>query len=138
MLRISTIVGLAAIATAGCASSKTAPEPAPMSTAPRVSVRRQANVITEQELSESTARNALQAVETLRPDWLRGRGAASLREVTPAAVMVYLENQRLGGIETLEQFSIHSIKGMRYYSASEATNRWGTGHGSGAIAVTTK
>jgi hypothetical protein len=99
--------------------------------------RRSATLITEDEIAKSSARDAHHAVQLLRPDWLRPRGASSLNGA-PADVMIYLNGQRFGGSESLRQFQASSIKEMRYISASEATNRYGTGHNSGAILVKTK
>ena len=49
-----------------------------------------------------------------------------------------MNGQRYGGPESLKQFQAMAIKELRYISASEATNRFGTGHNSGAILVRTK
>jgi len=89
--------------------------------------------MTEQELRESTVLNALDAVRQLRPAWLRSRGATSLG--TQAEVVVYYGEVRMGGVGSLSQFNIGGIKELRYYNATEATNRWGTGHSAGAILV---
>ena len=106
-------------------------------------IRRQANVISEEELNQNNARTALMAVQQLRPEWIRGRGASSLgnasdKTVGPAPVLVYLNNQKLGGLQELEAFSVNQIKSLRFINASDATNRWGTGHGGGVIEITTK
>jgi hypothetical protein len=61
-----------------------------------------------------------------------------MRETTPATVVVYVDGQRYGGPTSLEQFRMGSFKEMRYYSASEATSRWGTGHAGGVIYLTTR
>jgi hypothetical protein len=137
MLRVPTIaaLSLAVIATLGCARATPNPEPAQPETR---AARRSNNLVTEEELKQSTARNALEAVQFLRPDWLRGRGVASMRAATPPEVVVYLDNARLGSPQTLTQFAVTSIKELRFYSATEATNRWGTGHSGGVIVVTTR
>ena len=138
-MRARVILVAFSVAFAGCSSSGSAPAgaaPAPSGTKP--AVRRQANLITEEELAKSAARNGLQAVQMLRPDWLRGRGATSIRETAPTQVVVYVNEQRLGGPEQLEGFAVTAIKSLRFMNASEATNRWGTGHGGGVIAVTTR
>ena len=138
-MRACVILVALSLAVVGCSKSGSASAgeaPAPSGTKPVV--RRQANLITEEELARSAARNGLQAVQMLRPDWLRGRGATSIRETAPTQVVVYVNEQRLGGPEQLEGFAITSIKSLRFMNASEATNRWGTGHGGGVIAVTTR
>ena len=95
-------------------------------------------ILTQEEIQESSARDAYHAVQLLRPDWLRSRGAASMREPNPPTVVVYVDGQRYGGPTSLEQFRPGTFKEMRYYSGSEATNRWGTGHSSGVIYLTTR
>lgn len=140
MPRFPLALVVASLAMSACSGSQSRPQAGaePMPSVDRSAPRRAANAISEQELAASTARNALEAVQLLRPDWLRGRGAASIREVTPTPVVVYVDNQRFGNAETLDQFPIAAVKALRFLSASEATNRFGTGHGGGAITVTTR
>lgn len=116
-----------------CASSG-----APARSDSGVRTSRDRSVITLEEISESSVRDALQAVQQLRPDWLRTRGSTSIRSAEPATVVVYVDGQRYGGAETLEQFTVGSFKQLRYYSATEATNRWGTGHSGGVIYLSTR
>jgi hypothetical protein len=100
--------------------------------------RRDSNLITQQELAASTARDAYQAVQMLRPDWFRrGRGANSQAQGS-TQVVVYVDGQKYGTPRSLEQFRVGSFKELRYYNASEATNRWGTGHTAGVIYVSTR
>lgn len=99
--------------------------------------RRSNVLITREELVQSSARDAFQAVQTLRPDWLRGRGATSITGGVPQ-VVVYVDGQRVGTRNVLAQFAVISIKELRYHSATDATQRWGTGHGGGVIEVITR
>lgn len=129
-------VGAMIIAAAGCAS---APAQAETTAEPRPSrpARRSNVVITEQELRDSAARDAYQAVQMLRPDWLRGRGASTLTGAPPQ-VVVYLDGQRLGNRSMLAQLTTAGIKEVRFYNSSDATQRWGTGHSAGVIEVLTR
>jgi hypothetical protein len=95
------------------------------------------NVLTLQELSASTSPNAYEIVRELRPYWLRPRGQVSPRNPMPE-IAVYLDDIRIGNISELQRIPRTTIKEMRYYSASDATNKWGTGHARGAIAIVTK
>jgi hypothetical protein len=99
--------------------------------------RRDAFVISERELGTSTARNALEAVQKLRPQWLRGRGSGSFGRA-PDVVMIYLNDVRLGGPPALAQLMTDGVKEIRYFNAADATSRWGTDHTAGAIVVTMK
>ena len=119
----------------GCAASKSVSEAGTPPAATRSGPR---NVLAEEELAQSSARDAYHAVQLLRSDWLRTRGAASVRDPAPTEVVVYVNGQRHGGPRALEQFRISEVKEMRYYTPTEATNRWGTGHSGGVISLTTR
>lgn len=134
----SLAVWFAVCAAAACASSGTQPS-AQMSDSAGApaAARRSANLITEDEIMKSSARDGHQAVQVLRPDWLRVRGASSLSGAQ-SDIVIYLNGQRFGGSASLAQFQATSIRDMRFLSPSEATNRFGTGHNAGAILVRTK
>ena len=99
--------------------------------------RRSSTLITREELLATNAPDAYQAVERLHPDWLRGRGLTSLTG-TPPKVVVYLDGQRLGEVSMLTRFTLNGIKEIRFHNASDATQRWGTGHSAGVIEVLTQ
>lgn len=80
--------------------------------------------------------DAFQAVQALRPMWLRGRGTDSIRN--PSQVWVYMDNSRLGGVGTLRTISTLDIGEIRFYDGLEASQRWGIGHGAGVIALFTR
>lgn len=127
-------VGMAAALLAvSCASSG-----APARSDSGVRTSRDRSVITLEEIRESSVRDAFQAVQQLRPDWLRSRGTSSMRSAEPATVVVYVDGQRYGAASTLEQFTVGSFRELRYYSATEATSRWGTGHSGGVIYLSTR
>ncbi|HZI29387.1 MAG TPA: hypothetical protein VFD64_14555 [Gemmatimonadaceae bacterium] len=93
------------------------------------------NVITFEQLQEGGYRNALEAVEALRRTWLieRPDGLTTQREV-----QVYLDNSRLGGIQSLRQVSTSDIASIRYIDAATAINRWGVDHSQGVIMIETR
>jgi hypothetical protein len=99
--------------------------------------RRSSTLITRDELLATNAPDAYQAVERLHPDWLRGRGLTSLTGPAPK-VLVYLDGQRLGEVAMLTRFTLNGIKEIRFHNASDATQRWGTGHSAGVIEVVTQ
>jgi outer membrane cobalamin receptor len=49
-----------------------------------------------------------------------------------------MDNTRVGNVEQLRQISVSSISAVRYFSASEAQTKWGSGHAGGVIEVLTK
>jgi hypothetical protein len=113
------------------------PAPSAETAAPSRVARRSNAFITREELVKSTARDALTAVRALRPDWLRGRGATSLQAGVPE-VVIYLDGQRVGTVEVLGQFATVHIKEMKYFGATEATQKWGTDHSGGVIEIVTR
>lgn len=133
MLKL-TVVTAAALLAVSCASSGT---PARSDSGVRQSSRDR-SVLTQQELAGSGARDAYHAVQILRPGWLRPHGPTSMSDPTPAAVIVYVDGQRYGGASTLEQFRMGSFKELRYITGTDATSRWGTGHGGGVIYLSTR
>ena len=99
------------------------------------STRGDRSVITFEQLHEGGYRNALQAVEALRRTWLieRPDGLTTQREV-----QVYLDNTRLGGVQSLRQVSTNDIASIRYIDAATAINRWGVDHSQGVIMIVTR
>lgn len=97
---------------------------------------RDRTLLTHDELNQVAFANAYQAVETLRSNWLRTRGPTSPNN--PGQVMVYLNNARLGGVETLRGITPQEIVYIRYYDAVAAAGRWGRDVADGVIMVSTE
>jgi len=134
MLMRRCFAGFAALAMAtGCSksTSETAPEPVQ---APAAAARRNPNLITAEELAASNAQNAYQAIQILRPAWLRTRGSGG--HAGPQTPVVYVDQNRFGSLQALVDINVTGIAEIRYMDSIEATNRFGTGHGGGAILVT--
>jgi hypothetical protein len=89
--------------------------------------------IVAQELSGLGPRDALSAVRTLRPRWLR-----TVPQTVSGndGIVVYFNNVRLGGVEALTQFSTADIGEIQYLRAPQAQLRFGPGHLNGAIVIT--
>jgi hypothetical protein len=62
---------------------------------------------------------AYDAVQRLRPHWLRVTGARA----SDGTVAVYHNNTRVGGPEALRQISIETVGSMRYLDAQDAANQ---------------
>ena len=129
----STILPLAALAAltlGGCGgrTGQAAHEPAPA---------RSSDVVTLEELGKvSTASTLYEALHALRPAWFR-RNPTTLRPEAEGDVVVYLDQSRLGGPETLRTIQVNAATAIRHYSASEAEARFGPGHLHGAIQIIT-
>lgn len=96
------------------------------------------DVITAEELERAPGvTNAYEAVERLRPNFLRSRGPQSLRSPTVPPIVVYLDQVRLGLVETLRGITVEAIQQIRHIPARDAQQRFGLDHTGGVIEVTT-
>jgi hypothetical protein len=96
----------------------------------------QRNLLSTDEMLAAGYADAFTTVQTLRPQWLRHRGATSIN--LPESIKVYLDGSLLGGPESMAQITVRSIATIQYLDALEATNRWGLDHGLGAILISTR
>jgi outer membrane cobalamin receptor len=129
ILLVSVLVGLAACA------SKPSSEATPGQPAP--AQRGSTNVITQAEIERTAATTVLEVIERLRPNYLQTRGAISMTQ-KDVGVVVYADGTLLGDVSALSRISAADVKRIEYLSASEATQRYGTGHVHGAILITRK
>jgi hypothetical protein len=125
------------------AAQDSAVAPAPAKKPPKG----RANLITEEEIAflGGTLQTAYAIVQRLRPAMLRVRSGNSSSasegggsDVGSNDIMVYLDNQKLGGVRALEEITLSQIKEIRYLNASDATTLFGTGNMAGAIQIVGK
>lgn len=128
ILRLSCLCSLAFAA--GCAGGTGGNLPEP----PRP--RQDQEYISTAEVRASNAVNAYEAISSLRAAWLRKRGEQSV--AGPTDVVVYYNNARMGGLESLRQISLGTVTWIRYFDARRAQYRYGTGHSQGAILVSSE
>jgi hypothetical protein len=93
--------------------------------------------ITREQLAEMPSFTAYEVVQRFHPTWLRARGSTSFGG-GPAPVIVYVDQVRAGGVNELRNLRASEIEEIRYLDASDATLRFGTDHGGGAILVETR
>ncbi len=104
--------------------------------------RSTASFLVAEDLRKTDALNLGDAIKRLRPQWIR-RSSANQANTTglstsPAEpVAVWINNNRAGGLEVLDQFPITSVRSVQYFSPSEAQARFGTSYSSGAIQIIT-
>jgi hypothetical protein len=103
---------------------------------PGTTPRTDRSFLVQSQMTDHRFVTAYDAVESLRANWLRTRGADSFQN--PSHVRVYLDNVSLGGVENLRSIVLTNVVYMRFYDAAAATSRWGLDHGSGAIYVSTR
>jgi hypothetical protein len=185
-LTFSTLSALSGCASSGQRVSAERPQtPAPATaaaqaatTAPR---RPNAFVLTAAEIATVPGiANAHDAVQTLRPNFLRTRGSAARPATligvgaegqatgrrpgrppgsqggadpgapgdnTPSAtnraaedpgILVYIDRQRYGALQTLREIPVATIEEIRYLNVGEANSLFGMGHPHGVIQIVTK
>lgn len=100
--------------------------------------RGQRSIITAEEIASLNVSSAWEAIQHLRPDFLRSRGTVSIRNPNAQYPVVYVNGMRAGGLDELRSVRAGDVQNIRFISASDATTRWGTGHAGGVIEITTK
>jgi hypothetical protein len=111
---------------------------APATTTSAHSDLRNPSVLSSAEWQGAHVVTAFEAVELLRPQFFRSRGETSILLRAETQTNVYLDNMRLGGLETLRDVPISGLQSIRYLSAGEAANRWGTNQTGGAIQLVSR
>lgn len=91
-------------------------------------------VITQEEIQNSHQPTLYDVVRALRPNWLRTTPTA-VRSDADAGIAVFLDNQRTGSIDMLQQMPSSTATSLHFYSASEAQSRFGLGNLHGVIQV---
>jgi hypothetical protein len=136
-------------ATVSCASGGSSGASPATERAPTVSpsgnaapTRSTASVLVADDLQKAEAQNLGDAIQRLRPEWLRrsqARGATAMGgSRTPSeGLVVWVDNNRAGGVEILTQMQISNVRSVRYFTPSEAQSRFGNGNTGGAIQVVT-
>lgn len=99
--------------------------------------RRSGSVLTADEMAELPVITAYDAVQRMRPQWLRHRSSPTASNPRPDVPIVYLDGVRWGEAYDLRNLRVETIESMRYLNSRDATNRFGSGHTGGAILVIT-
>lgn len=123
------------IAASACSSSGVR---GPAGDGDRGIVPRQPNLITAEELRQLPLLTALEAVQRLRPRWLRERIGDPPTARATMAVVVYVDGVLRGGITHLDFLRAEDIEEMEFLTALQATQRFGVQQASNAILVTSK
>lgn len=102
-------------------------------------IKRNPDFISAQEIEAASdaARTAHDLVKQLRPTWLSFRGPTSMNSPT-LGPQVYVDGVRRLGVNSLTEVPRNTVKEIRRLRGTEATQRYGLDHESGAILVATK
>jgi hypothetical protein len=99
--------------------------------------RRSLNLISYEEVRSSNASNAFELVRSLRPSWLRTpRGPNSFS--APLDVAVFKDGTRLGNRTALSAIPTSMVRTMRFYTASDARQKFGGATSAGAIEISSQ
>ena len=94
------------------------------------------DVITREQIAETQAITAYDAIRALHPQWLRARGqtttASSGQPLTPT---VMLDGTRMGGLDVLAVYQVRDIFEIRYLDQGKAGIRYGMGFPRGVIEI---
>jgi hypothetical protein len=135
MMRIKNLL-VSFLVLGGCATGGTRTETTGTSSA--TTQRGGGDVITSEELAKVAHSDLYAAINQLRPAYLVTRGASSFGNGAAEVVQVYVDGVRRGDLQVLRQINAIDVKEVRHLSATEATQRFGTGNTMGAIVVTRK
>jgi hypothetical protein len=94
--------------------------------------------ITREEVEASTQTDAYRLVYKARPGWLRARSPGGIGVNGVAAIRAYVDGMPVGAADYLKQVPISVVESVIFLNGMEATQRFGTNHGNGAILVTTR
>ena len=125
MKRRTFVIAMALAATAGCSPATHGAGAGPRSSS---------QVLTRQEIAASPyqATNAYEAVEKLRPGFLRARTTSSGPGYLPE---LFVDGMRKGSPELLKTISSSQIAEIRYLSVQDATTRYGMNVPAGVLDV---
>lgn len=112
---------------AGCASSGPGADP-----------DSDRDLITREEIAELSVNTAYEAIERLRPRWLRVRASRSHNR--PTEVVVLVDRLQLEGIRSLWDVDASNVASIRWLDSAQAGQLPGLGsrHVEGAILVETR
>jgi hypothetical protein len=96
-------------------------------------VSRNSNIITREEIAGTTVESAYDAVQRLRPMFLRPRSTGSRSN---ALAVVFIDGVRRGDPEVLRAIAARSVEEIRFITAVDATTRYGTNIEGGVLQVT--
>jgi hypothetical protein len=94
--------------------------------------------ITLEELQALPPGSAYDAVRALHRDWLRSRSSTISTDSGRTTPEIFVDGLPFGSWEMLYQIGIETIAEIRFFSASDATTRYGTGYTGGIIEIITK
>jgi len=125
--RLAFVLLLAIVAGACATSSGGSGEP-----------RRDRNRLTAEDLVPVEGFTAWDAVQRLRPMWLRPGGIRNSANPAGHYPAVFVDQSPFGDLDALNRFRVANIEEIRYMNATDATIRYGGAFQGGVILITMK
>jgi hypothetical protein len=124
------------VAGAACAQ-KTASTSTGAATTGTTRIRKNPDVISQQELRDPTIAgvDAMTAIRQLRPAFFRNRGPQSFTNATAGQVQVSQDYGPLQPVSQLSTVDTRSLVEVRYLNANDAQNRFGINANGGPVIV---
>src|SRR5689334_2261068 len=113
--RILIALPLAALFAVACASGGTSASTATQASATRGEAVPSRYLVTEQELETVSDRSAYEALQQLRPSFLKSRDVQTQSNPIPKAVDVYVDGGQTEGLAALQSIRAGTVKEMRFY-----------------------
>jgi hypothetical protein len=101
-------------------------------------VRRDPNLLTQQEIYDAHVSSAYEAISRLRPMFLKTRGRTTINSEANDYAVVFVDGQRYGDLNSLNNILASSILEARYLPGPDAVNRYGMQYGGGVIEIKTR
>lgn len=98
--------------------------------------RSSSNILTRDEIVASGVTNLYDAIQQLRPQFLRNRGNSSLLGGADQ-IKVYLNGSELGGTATLRTLVPGNVERVEFVRGADTSVRFGLDNPAGVISVTT-
>ncbi|HMI47367.1 MAG TPA: hypothetical protein VK481_01705 [Gemmatimonadaceae bacterium] len=96
------------------------------------------NLLTEDEISTISVASAYEAVERLRPMFLKTRGRSTINAGGSEYATVFVNGQFYGDLPNLRNIMASEVREIRYLNGPDAVTKYGMRYGSGAIDVRIK
>ncbi|HJQ53413.1 MAG TPA: hypothetical protein VJ825_06175 [Gemmatimonadaceae bacterium] len=96
------------------------------------------DVITAEQIATTHESNAYDAINQIKPLWLKSRGQTSVNTGSSPYASVFVDGQYFGDLASLRQIIAPQIKEVRYLNGPNAVTRYGMQYGSGVIEVSTR
>jgi len=106
----------------------------------------QRNVLTREEITASGMTNLHEAIQRLRPQFMRGRGASGIQSnydeqcrcYRPDVPEVYMDRNRLGGIDLLRTINVQQVEQVLFIQGTDTNIQFGQNHPGGVIHIITR